>query len=47
MDTFLGLLELIAWILGVLALSASTTWALIKVLPSKDDDEDEQESAST
>ncbi|MFQ5425529.1 MAG: hypothetical protein ACE5EV_00435 [Gaiellales bacterium] len=42
MDTFLGLLELIVWIGGVLALAASTTWLMVKIMPGKSADEDHQ-----
>ncbi|MGH3041319.1 MAG: hypothetical protein ACRDNG_06225 [Gaiellaceae bacterium] len=31
MDTLIGLLELVAWIVAVLALAAAVTWAVIKL----------------
>ncbi|HEX3290717.1 MAG TPA: hypothetical protein VHR46_04930 [Gaiella sp.] len=35
MDTALGLLELLLYILAILALSMSVTWAVVKVSPSE------------
>jgi hypothetical protein len=30
-DTVIGILELLAWVVAVLALSAAVTWAVIRV----------------
>ena len=35
MDTALGLLELLVYIVAILALSMSVTWAVVKVSPSE------------
>ncbi len=35
MDTALGLLELLLYIVAILALSMSVTWAVVKVSPSE------------
>ena len=35
MDTVIGLLELVVYVLGVLALSMALTWAVIKISPSE------------
>ena len=36
-DTLIGLLELVAWILAVTGLAAAVTYAVIKFFPGKDD----------
>jgi hypothetical protein len=36
MDTFLGLIGLVAWIVGVITLAAAVTWAVVKALPGGD-----------
>lgn len=35
MDTFIGFLELTAWIVAVTALAAFLTWAMIKITPDR------------
>jgi predicted acyltransferase len=35
MDTVLGLLELVVYVLAVLALSMALTWLVIKISPSQ------------
>jgi hypothetical protein len=35
MDTILGLLELAVYVVGILALSAAVTFAVIKISPSQ------------
>jgi hypothetical protein len=35
MDTVIGLLELVLYIVAILALSMSVTWAVVKVSPSE------------
>ena len=35
MDTALGLLELVLYVVGVLALSMALTWIVIKISPSE------------
>ncbi len=37
MATFLGFLELAAWIAAVLVLAAAITFAVIKLFPSRDE----------
>jgi hypothetical protein len=37
-DTLIGILELIAWIVAIIALAAAITFAVIKVFPAKDED---------
>ena len=34
MDTALGLLGIVAWIVAVIALAAAVTWIVIKVFPA-------------
>jgi hypothetical protein len=36
METFLGLLGVAVYIVGVIALAAVVTWAVVKISPSKD-----------
>jgi hypothetical protein len=36
-DTFIGILELIAWILAVVTLAGAITYAVIKIFPAKDE----------
>ena len=36
METFLGLLGVAGYIVGVIALAAAVTWAVVKISPSKD-----------
>jgi hypothetical protein len=35
MDTVIGLLELVVYVAGVLALSMALTWVVIKISPSE------------
>jgi hypothetical protein len=35
MDTVIGLLELVVYVVGVLALSMALTWLVIKISPSE------------
>jgi hypothetical protein len=35
MDTVLGLLELVLYVVGILALSMALTWLVIKISPSE------------
>jgi len=35
-DAFLGLLGLVAFILGIVAFSAGITWAVVKISPTRD-----------
>lgn len=37
MSTFIGFLELAAWMVAVVALAAGITWAVIKLFPSRDE----------
>ena len=37
MTTFLGLIELLAWILAVLAIAAGVTYSVVKVFPGRQD----------
>jgi hypothetical protein len=37
MATFLGLLELVAWIVAVVSLAAAVTYAVIRIFPSRDE----------
>ena len=37
MDTFIGLLELVFWIVAVSGLAAAVTYAVIKLFPAKDE----------
>jgi hypothetical protein len=37
MDSVLGILELIGWIAGIIALAAAITFAVIKLFPGKDE----------
>ena len=41
MDTFLGLLGVAAYIVGVTVLAAAVTWAVVKISPSKAQKEEE------
>jgi hypothetical protein len=36
-DTFIGLLELVFWIVAVAGLAAGVTYAVIKLFPAKDE----------
>jgi hypothetical protein len=44
MDTVIGLLELVVYVLGVLALSMALTWAVIKISPSESAKEQKAEA---
>ena len=46
MDTVLGLLELVAYVVAVLALSAAVTWAVIRVSPSESAKEQKKADAN-
>ena len=37
MDTFIGLVELVLWIVAVVGLAAGVTYAVIKLFPAKDE----------
>jgi hypothetical protein len=37
MDTVIGLLELVAWIVAVVGLAAAVTFSVIKLFPSRDE----------
>ena len=41
MDTFIGLLEITAWIIAVTALAALLSLAMIKITPNRSKKEDE------
>ena len=38
MDTLIGILELIAWIVAIIALAAVITYTVIRLFPAKDED---------
>tara|TARA_B100000686_G_C16059017_1_gene603696 strand:+ start:303 stop:440 length:138 start_codon:yes stop_codon:yes gene_type:complete len=42
MNTFIGLLEIAAWITVVVGMAAGLTWIMIKVMPQRTDEEDEE-----
>ena len=37
METFLGLLGLVVFIVGVISLAASVTWIVVKATPQRDE----------
>jgi hypothetical protein len=37
-DTLIGILELIGWIVAIIALAAAITFAVIKLFPAMDED---------
>jgi hypothetical protein len=37
MDTVIGILELVGWIAGIIALAAAITFAVIKLFPGRDE----------
>ena len=41
MDTFIGLLEIAAWIIVVVSIAAGLTLFMIRVMPQRSDDEDD------
>jgi hypothetical protein len=47
MDTVLSLVELAAYIVGILALSMSVTWAVVKVSPSESAKQQRAEAEAT
>jgi hypothetical protein len=38
MDTVLGLVGIVVWIIAVIAFAAAVTYVVIKVIPSRDDE---------
>ena len=44
MDTVIGLLELVVYVVAVLALSMALTWAVIKISPSESAKEQKAEA---
>ena len=47
MDTILGLLGMVLWIVSVMALAAGITYVVIKLSPGEKPKKPEQESASS
>ena len=47
MDNVLGLFELALYIIGILALSAAITWAVIRISPSESAKEQRAKSESS
>jgi hypothetical protein len=47
MDTILGLLGMVVWIVSVMALAAGITYLVIKLSPGEKPKKPEQESASS
>jgi hypothetical protein len=47
MDTLIGILELVGWIVVVVGLAAGVTYAVIKLFPAKDESRPDAEPAST
>ena len=43
MDTFIGLLEIAAWIIVVVGMAAALTWFMVKVMPQRSNEDDEGE----
>jgi hypothetical protein len=46
MDTVLGLFVMTIWIVGVIALAAGVTWAVIKISPGGRSDKNAEEAPS-
>jgi hypothetical protein len=46
MDTILGLVGMSIWIVGVIALAAGVTWAVIKLSPGERSDKKPEEAPS-
>jgi hypothetical protein len=46
MDTVLGLFVMTIWIVGVIALAAGVTWAVIKLTPGERSDKKPDEAPS-
>ncbi len=44
-DTFIGLLEIAAWIIVVVSMAAGLTWFMIRVMPQRDKGEDDGDAA--
>ena len=46
MATFLGVLELVFWIVSVVSLAAGVTYTVIRLFPSRDDKKPEDASTA-
>jgi hypothetical protein len=46
-ETFIGILELVGWILAVTALAAGVTYAVIKLFPAKEETRPEASTSTT
>ena len=44
METALGLLGMVAFIVGVIALAAAVTWTVVKLTPARSDDEPQSDA---
>jgi hypothetical protein len=45
MDTFLGLLGIVVWIVSVIALAAAVTWVVVRVSPGEKPDKASADAA--
>jgi hypothetical protein len=45
MDTFLGLLGIVVWIVSVIALAAAVTWVVVRVSPGEKPDKPSADAA--